>query len=148
MVDQGDETIHHSREGENRRESDVFLSFAQGQLLHSSRLLFRLEQSDDVQDHLGGLHHAFERHILQLAMEVVSASEDVGAWQAHEREVGAIGAATNGLHFRLDVGHLHGLNRSFHDEEMRLNLLVHVVVLVLQLQLHHIAVFLVEELHN
>ena len=84
MVNQGNEAIQHPGDGENRRQGDGVWPFDQGLFLHKV-LSFSLEQGDDVQNHLRGLHHALERHILQLAVEVVTASEDIGTWQTHER---------------------------------------------------------------
>ena len=52
MVDQRNKTIQYPCKGENRCKSNVFLPFTQGQHLHSEYLLLRLEQGDDVENHL------------------------------------------------------------------------------------------------
>ena len=45
-------------------------------------LLFK--QGDDVQYHLCCLLHAFQRHVFHFTMKIVSAGEDVWAWQTHK----------------------------------------------------------------
>lgn len=41
-------------------------------------------ESDDVEDYLTGLFHAFQRDVFHLSVEIVAASKDVRTWQAHE----------------------------------------------------------------
>ncbi len=48
------------------------------------------EQGNEVQDHLGGLFHAFQGHELHLSVEVEAAGKDVGA-----KVVGPIPLPTN-----------------------------------------------------
>lgn len=39
---------------------------------------------DDVEDDFACLLHALEREVLHLAVEVVTAGEDVRTWKSHE----------------------------------------------------------------
>ena len=67
-------------------------------------------------------------------MEVQAAGEDVRAGEAFEGEVGAVGAAADGLDLRLDTRHLHSLNGLLDHKIVRFHLLAHVVVLILKHQ--------------
>ena len=69
-------------------------------------------------------------------MEVQSAGEEVGAGKAFEREVGAVGAAADGLDLGLYPRHLHRLHRLVNDVVMRLHLLAHIIILVFHHQIH------------
>ena len=82
-------------------------------------------------------------------MEVEPAGKDVGAGQALEREVGAVGAAADGLDLGFDAGHLHGFHRFVDDVVVRLHLLPHVVVLVPHFQGGRArAVLHIDEIHH
>ena len=42
------------------------------------------KEADDIQNDLAGLFHAFQREILHLSVEVVTAGKDVRARESHE----------------------------------------------------------------
>ena len=89
------------------------------------------EQRNDVQNHLGGLFNALQRGEFELAVEVEASGENVGAGQALEAEIGAVGAAADGLDLCLDPRHLHGLDGLVDDVVVGLHLFPHIIVLVL-----------------
>ena len=66
-------------------------------------------------------------------MEVDATSEDVGAGQTTEGELGTVGAATDGFHLGSHAHCLHGVQHEVDDVHLGVNLLLHVVVLVAQL---------------
>ena len=68
-------------------------------------------------------------------MEVEPTGKDVGAGQALEAELGAVRAAAYGLHLGRHATVAHGLQGNLYDMHHRLDLLAHVVVLVLDLDL-------------
>ena len=90
-------------------------------------------EPDDVQDDLAGFLHAFEREVLHLSVEIVASGEDVRTWKSHERQVRSVCTSADRLHLRCDAFHLDGLHRLLYDVVVRLDLLAHVVVLVLDL---------------
>ncbi len=69
-------------------------------------------------------------------MEVHSACKDIGARQSLERQLRAVRAAAYGLYLWSHAAHLHGMEHHVDDVHLRVNLLLHVVVLVLYL-CHH-----------
>ena len=77
-------------------------------------------------------------------MEVDTSGEDVGAGETLEAQLRSVGTATYGLHLRTYTTFLHSLQHDVDDVHVRLNHLLHVVVLVLDLAIHStLTVFLV-----
>ena len=74
--------------------------------------------------------HGLNRNVFVSAVEVHAAGEDVRTRKAFERELSAVGAAANGLHFRLDAGIFHRLLGDIDNEHYRFDFFTHIVVLV------------------
>ena len=66
-------------------------------------------------------------------MEVDAACEDVGAGETSEGELGTVGAATDGLDLGGNTTLLHGMEHKVDDVHLGVDLLLHVIILVLQL---------------
>ena len=82
-------------------------------------------------------------------MEIDTSGEDVGARQAAEGELRAVGSATDGLHLRCDTTFLHSLEHDIDDIHVGVDLLLHVVILVFHLDGHSaFAILLVHLLRN
>ena len=65
-------------------------------------------------------------------MEIATTCKDVRTWQTLERELCAIGSATDRLHLRSNTTLLHCLEHDVDDVHVGINLLLHVVVLILE----------------
>ena len=66
-------------------------------------------------------------------MEVYATSEDVGAGETLERQLGTVCATTYGLHLRSHTTFLHGTKHQVNDVHLWVDLLFHVIVLILHL---------------
>jgi len=66
-------------------------------------------------------------------VEVDTACEDVGAGEASEGELGSVGAAADGFDLRGNAAFLHGVEHEVDDVHLWVDLLLHVIVLVLEL---------------
>ena len=81
-------------------------------------------------------------------MEVDTAGEDVRARQSLETELRSIGAATDRLYTRWNTALLHRSQHNVDDVHVRVNLLLHVIVLVVDLGCNRtLAILLVHLLH-
>ena len=79
----------------------------------------------------------------------MTSCENVRTWKPHERKVSTVSTSTDRLDLRNDAFHFHGLHRLLHDVIVRLYLLAHIVVLMLDLYgCSTFTIFLVDEIHT
>ena len=90
-------------------------------------------QFADLDNDLHGFLHGLDADELVRAVEIDSACEDVGAGEATEGELGTISAATDGLDLGGYAALLHGMHHDVDDVHLGVDLLLHVIVLILQL---------------
>ena len=82
-------------------------------------------------------------------MEVDTAGEDIGTWQAFERQLCAVRAAADGMNAWGHIALLHGFQHQVDDVHVGFYLLLHVVVLVFHLARDDIlAILLLHLLHT
>ena len=81
-------------------------------------------------DDLGRLAEAGDWQELELAMEILAASEKIRRREPHEREPAAISSATDRDYLAFDAAVLHGLTSEVDDMDDRFDLLAHIIVLV------------------
>lgn len=82
-------------------------------------------------------------------MEVHATCEYVRAWQSFERQLCTVSAAADRFHAWRNVTFLHGVEHNVDDMHLRVNLLLHVVVLVVDIDSDSpFAIFLVQLISN
>ena len=105
-------------------------------------------QLREVDNHLRSLLHSVERAVLELTVEVHTASEDIGAGEAHKRQTSTVRSTTYRLDDRLHVGLAHSLYGLVNHVGVWLNHLAHIVVLVLERELQHaLAILLLQQIY-
>src|SRR5215208_758468 len=87
-----------------------------------------------MDDGLNSLFHVLYAHPFQARMERVLAGEDVGAGQPHERQPRAVRAAADGSLHRGEPDAADRLHCIFNDLGMSIDHLLHIEVLLLELQ--------------
>ena len=103
----------------------------------------------DVHDRHHRFFHALDGEELVRTVEIESASEDVGAGESAEGELGAVGAAADGADGGGHAGLGDGLAGDVDDVHLGLNHLTHVVVLIFQFECSGtLSVLLVDSCHN
>jgi len=65
-------------------------------------------------------------------MEVITAGEDIRAWQTAKRKLRAISATTNGLHDWLDIAIFHRLLSQRNNVRMLSHFVAHVVIVIVE----------------
>src|SRR5450631_395172 len=88
----------------------------------------------EMHDGLRGLFHVLHADPFQPRMERVLAGENIGAGQPHERQPRAIGAAADGTLHRREAGAADRLYGVVDDVRMTVDYLLHVAVLLLDLE--------------
>ena len=95
----------------------------------------------DANDHFYSFFHGFHRNKFEIAVEIVTACEQIGAGQTHEGKTGAVCAAADRLDDRSDATIQHSLFCKVNDLHVRFDLRDHIIVLICQFQFNAVIMF-------
>ena len=98
----------------------------------------------DVDNGCHGFFETLNRTEFVWAVEVDATSKDVWTWETFEGELCSVSSSTDGTNLGFHSCFLDGLFCNVDDIHHWFYLLTHVVVLVLQFELCHVAIFLID----